>query len=530
MPNAFAYLVFYSWPLVVYVIFRKQPLVPALAWSMVLGYILLPSRVELDLPAFPAIGRYEITSISAAIMCFLKVRQDSRKNAWQAAEKSAAHQKTTKPGKTRMGGIVWILLLSTMIFPLFTVLSNPDPIMAGPRVIPGLRIYDALSVIGATVFSILPFMLGQRFLNTTDSHVTLLKTLCFAMLGYSLLALWEVRMSPQLNVKIYGYFPHMFLQHMRANGFRPVVFFDHGLSLGLFISMSFLSTLAIWRYSKERAAKATIWLFFAGWLLFTLVLAKTIGPLAIALVLLPFAALAGVRIQLVLAAALSAVVLFYPMLRGAGYIPTDEIYEFALERSPERAQSLKFRLDNEDSLLEKANQRPVTGWGTWGRNQIFDQYTGDMVSVTDGMWVIIIGTFGWLGYIARFGLLTLPAVLLALNRRRFDISIATSGLALALAANLVDLLPNAALTPITWLLAGALMGRCIHPGEAAPQPETQLNEAPSDDPAIPLAENPVIARRPRTDAARSLEPKKVTANVTPSSEKAVLKQRKKRME
>ncbi|WP_176797690.1 hypothetical protein [Ruegeria halocynthiae] len=314
----------------------------------------------------------------------------------------------------------------------------------------------------STFFSVLPFVIGKRYLTTTESHLTLLKVICFAMLGYSILALWEVRMSPQLNRTIYGYFPHSFGQHIRADGFRPVVFFDHGLSLGLFLSMSLLSSITVWRFKRESDSNAALWIVSGIWLLLTLILAKTLAVLVVSLLLMPFAILLGVRGQLVLAAGLSAVVLLYPMLRGAGYIPTDSIYQIAADHDEARAQSLKYRLDNEDNLLERANLRPITGWGSWGRNHIYDDTTGRQVSVTDGMWIIIIGMFGWVGYSARFGLLTIPVMILALNRKKLDVSIVTSGLALVLALNLVDLLPNAALTPITWLLAGALAGRCVH--------------------------------------------------------------------
>ena len=38
----------------------------------------------------------------------------------------------------------------------------------------------------------------------------------------------------------------------------------------------------------------------------------------------------------------------------------------------------------------------------------------------------------------------------------------TAGLALILAANMVDLLPNATTIPFTWLMAGALLGEAGH--------------------------------------------------------------------
>ncbi len=84
-----------------------------------------------------------------------------------------------------------------------------------------------------------------------------------------------------------------------------------------------------------------------------------------------------------------------------------------------------------------------------------------MISVTDGQWVITIGQWGWLGYIAMFGLLCLPLVALWWRYRLVpaaDIPPQASVLALLLGANLVDLLPNATMVPLTWLLAGTVLG------------------------------------------------------------------------
>jgi hypothetical protein len=153
--------------------------------------------------------------------------------------------------------------------------------------------------------------------------------------------------------------------------------------------------------------------------------------------------------------------MFYPMLRGAGWIPVDIAYDLALSVSEERAASLKFRLDNEDALLDRANQKPLAGWGSWGRNSIFDPETGEMTSITDGIWLNFIGVYGWLGYIGRFGLLTVPILLYALRRKSLGPSMITPGLTVLLAAMLIDLLPNSGLVNYVWLAAGAVAGLAV---------------------------------------------------------------------
>ena len=58
----------------------------------------------------------------------------------------------------------------------------------------------------------------------------------------------------------------------------------------------------------------------------------------------------------------------------------------------------------------------------------------------------------------------------------------TVGMTLILAANIVDLIPNATLTPLSWLAAGALAGlaaRRVTGTDAAPQPSDRPAFAPA---------------------------------------------------
>jgi hypothetical protein len=113
-------------------------------------------------------------------------------------------------------------------------------------------------------------------------------------------------------------------------------------------------------------------------------------------------------------------------------------------------------------LLEKTADKPVFGWGTWGRGRIYKtHWSGKFdtdVTVTDGIWIIIISSFGWAGFIATFGLLAYPTARAFRNRRRFSKFPSFVVLLGVLVINLFDLLSNSSLTPITWLIAGALAG------------------------------------------------------------------------
>ena len=91
----------------------------------------------------------------------------------------------------------------------------------------------------------------------------------------------------------------------------------------------------------------------------------------------------------------------------------------------------------------------------------YDGQTGQLLTVTDGRWIITIGVYGWLGFLAEFGIILLPIFFLWRESSKPDakgISPFVPALSLLLAINVVDMIPNATLTPLTWMLAGALIG------------------------------------------------------------------------
>jgi hypothetical protein len=287
------------------------------------------------------------------------------------------------------------------------------------------------------------------------------------------------------------------------------VFLSHGLLLGIFLAMAVVSAMALWRHGRRQGRLAAPWLLAALWLLVVLVFSKNLGALVLAVAFLPVLLLLGVRGQLMAAGLVALVMLGYPVVRGAGLVPTEAAVELAARIDPDRAQSLEFRFNNEDMLLEHARRKPISGWGGWGRNRVYDG-DGNDISVTDGAWVIILGFTGWVGYVAQFGLLGLPIVLLMLGRRRLALTPATAGLALVMAVNLIDLVPNASVSPVTWLIGGALAG-CYARARAgagagaeaeAPQTTPRMAAMASRGAAAPAPALPAGPRYTRFPAGR----------------------------
>jgi hypothetical protein len=497
MPNAFAYVMLISWPLVAAVLFRVFPLQKALVWTLMGGYLILPAATQFKVPMLPAFDKSLIPTLSALVLCRIYAPRLALASDW-----------TGRTGRMLIMALGALLVVG----PFITVLQNPEPIIAGPRFIPGLRIYDALSMISSIFAAILPFWLGLRYLNDRKGHQILLQAFVIGALIYSLPVIFEARMSPQLHTWIYGFFQHDFIQHIRAGGFRPIVFLSHGLMVGILFCMSLISALVLWREAIRERRTASGWLFAAIWLMIVLVISKNLGALALASLFSALIVFTGRSVQTTVAIVVAGAIIFYPMLRGAGAIPVDAIHDLALSIDEERAFSLKFRFDNEDSLLERANEKPLFGWGNWGRNQIFNPVSGEMTSVTDGIWIILIGVYGWLGYVAHFGLLVLPILFYAIRRRQFGPSLITPGLIVVLCVALIDLIPNAGLVAYVWLIAGGLAGYVLW------RPEEPASSANASTPTAEIAGGTVAKpaswvmspngppqRRSRTSRQRGME-------------------------
>ncbi|SHF71318.1 hypothetical protein SAMN05444273_11054 [Litoreibacter ascidiaceicola] len=434
-------IILFGWPLVVAILFSMYSRHAAILASIIVGYLLLPEQLFFNLPILPTLEKHTIPALSAFLILLMIGTSLENRNL---------------SGWLPRVVVVRLLMLGLIAGSFLTVLTNGDPLSYGPLFIPALRPFDAFSTVLSLLVSLLPFFLARKYLAYPEQQRAVLLTLAVAGALYAFLALYEVRMSPQLNNMLYGFFPHSFLQHIRGDGFRPIVFLNHGLWLSIFFAMAVLAAFGLSRaQSADRKIK---YLVLGTWLLFALIMSKSLGALAITMLLLPLVLFVRVPTQILASAIIASTILLYPALRGGELIPTETILGWAQIIDPERAGSLSFRFFNEDILLEKAQERPLFGWGGFGRNLLYDE-AGFDAAVTDGYWVYSVGIGGWVRFASEFGLLCLPAIFAFLKIRKDQYGLETSVLLLILSANLIDLIPNATITPITWLLAGAVWGR-----------------------------------------------------------------------
>lgn len=454
--NTFALLMLLGWPAITAVMFRMLPIERALIWSILGAYMVMPQLSAINFPLVPPLNKESIPNLAAFVACI------------------AVLGKT--PKLLPEGWVARGLLLLFVVSPAVTVLTNLDPIRFGEDQfgtltlidanalemwgLPGLRIYDSASALVQQIFLMLPFFLARTILRSEAAIREILLALVVAGAIYALPMLWEVRFSPQLHTQLYGFFQHDFAQAMRDGGFRPFVFMPHGLWVALFAFM--VTMAAAIRFREGPAGARQGRLAFMGIAAGLVVICKSMGALVFTAVFVPMILLLKPRMHLLVSVVIGCLVIAYPLLRGSGMIPTTELVARIAEVNPERAQSLEYRFTNEDRILAHVEAKPLFGWGGWGRFMVYDPATGRTRTIVDGQWIITIGHYGWLGFLAMFGLLVLPVMAVwreSLRREAGEIPLAVSGLVLILAVNLLDMLPNGTLVPLTWLIAGALLGR-----------------------------------------------------------------------
>jgi hypothetical protein len=429
----------FAWPLVCVILFVRLPQESAAIWSLLAGYLLLPSATTVDVVLLPPLDKFTIPAIATFLLC------------WMKGTPSPAPQRSV---------LIYLLAAGYIVAPIFTSFTNSYEIQIGDRSLPGFYPMDGMKYSLHNIIELAPFFIGMRFLCTNHARSLLLKAIPISALFYSVPMWFEIRMSPQLHRWVYGFFPHSFAQQYRDGGFRPVVFLNHGLEVALFASMALVAALigvrAKWKISGRPAP------LVAAYLAVLLLFCKTLGALIYSLIAAPIVLFTRPKTWVNVAFAFVLLLSTYPLLRTFDLVPVHHITEAAKSISADRSGSFQLRVTNEDMLLAKANQKPFFGWGSWGRNRVYKQGTGEDLSITDGEWIMQFGTLGWLGYLSLFGLFAV-STWRARSVVRGPVTqntVAVGGLTLLLAINALDLIPNAGLRPMTYLLAGAIAG-CV---------------------------------------------------------------------
>ena len=142
-----------------------------------------------------------------------------------------------------------------------------------------LGLYDGISaLVNQSTIWALPYIIGRLFLNKPEAVRELTLGLFVGGLVYIPFCVFELRMSPQLHRILYGFHAHPdFAQSIRFGGYRPMVFMEHGLMVGMWMASASLLGIWLW-YGKvvDRLRGYKMWKLAACQLVIT-VMVKSSG-------------------------------------------------------------------------------------------------------------------------------------------------------------------------------------------------------------------------------------------------------------
>ncbi|MCX4243506.1 hypothetical protein [Paraliomyxa miuraensis] len=460
-PGPFAYLVFFLWIPISALLFAQYEPRKAAFMVAIGGTMFLPELVAVDPPILPAINKHVLVCLCAFVGLMLTSRRRFQ--------------------RMRVLRGIQLFFVIMAVGNVGTALTNPESFVfggklaweGGPRyplvIIQALRPTECIAMTIEDVFKyVIPFSVGQMLVQSREDAVWFLKAFTIAALIHVPLSLFETVMSPQLHRMVYGYHALDFAHNIRGGGFKPVVFNQSGLGLAMFQFVGLACALGLRRLKEplHPAISAGLAAMMIG---FALSVSRNVAVVIYVAVAIPMVLMTAPRTQVRLAWVLAAVFVTFPITRAKDWFPADDIIAYVEARSAERAASLGMRFDNEKMLIEHTLQKPIWGWGGWGRNRRYDPDSGRDISVTDGEWAIHYSVRGGFGVIGWFWLIALPVLWAGRTAKRLasHASRAVIGnaervvlgtMALTAAVDAVDLLPNSSFTMVPIVFSGALAG------------------------------------------------------------------------
>jgi hypothetical protein len=328
----------------------------------------------------------------------------------------------------------------------------------------GLGIYDGLSdALNQSLVWGLPYLFGRLYFGDLQGLRTFAVAMVVGGLAFVLPCLWEMKMSPHLLRTFYGVSGW---HGTRLGGYRPSIFFATSLELGLWMTAAAMCAWWLWRCGAlKKIGQIPFGPVLLPILLVTTIFCRSTGALALLFAGMMLLWLSvRFRTRLLLAGFLLMGPL-YVTVRATNLWTGQQAVDWAdTIVGPVRAQSLEYRFMCENRLIVKVVQQPVFGWGGWSRSRVYfdeDKPWRKLVP-TDGLWIIIVGTKGYVGLILFYVALSLPAVLFVWRfpaRLWEEPRVAAGSLsAVLLGLYVIDCLLNGFPNIIYVTLAGGLVG------------------------------------------------------------------------
>lgn len=456
MPGPFPYFIFYLWIPISAILFSQKKPREAAFIVVIWGTLLLPEIIAVDPPILPYIDKHSLVCACAFVGLYL-----TSKRRWQRMQFLKGMQ------------LFFVFLALCNVGTAFT---NPETFVYGGQpywpdweespiapvlVIPALTPKEFIPMGIDDFFKFLmPFAVGQMLIQSREDAVSFFKSYAISALIYMPLMLWEGIASPLTHYQVYGYFSLPMGHNIRGDGFKPVVFTCSGLGLVMLQYVALTGAIALHRVRESVHIAIPAFLAVIA-IAFNIAVARSVGVLFYVAATIPLAMFMGARLMTRVAWVLVVIFLTFPITRAKDWFPADEIIAYTEAQNPQRAQSLGMRFDNEEMLIDHTAKKPYFGWGSYGRNRIYDTRTGQDISVTDGEWAIHYSVRGAFGVISWFWLMALPVLWGCRFIKRVtdpDDRMILGIMTLTAAVNAADLLPNSSFTKVPILYAGMLTG------------------------------------------------------------------------
>ncbi len=350
--------------------------------------------------------------------------------------------------------------------------------------------YEGMSTTVRHIFQWgVPYLIGRLYFTDVKAMREFAIGFFIGGLLYVPLCLFEIKMSPQLHYMLYGFFQDDWKMTIRGGGWRPTVFMQHGLAVGMYMSMAALMGLWMLRARSVKKILGMPVFVLAPLVLITAVLCKStgaIGLMGIGLMVLFGTSLLRTRWAVWL---LLAIPVLYVVTRTVGGWDGRELVDAAQLISDERGGSLLFRLNSESACWGLIQPRVVFGFGRF----VFaaTRLEGSSSFITpDGLWLIALVSNGLFGLIMLYSSLLLPVIAFARRIKPIHWTHPAVAPAAAMAVMVVlyaiDCLFNAMINPLFTMAAGGLVSTAasIPTFRRAPAPEAP---PPRPRPARPIA-------------------------------------------
>ncbi len=310
-----------------------------------------------------------------------------------------------------------------------------------------------------------PYAAGRMVFVDAPALVEFGRAMVAGAASYAPLCLIEARLAPRLHEWVYGMPGRVGWETVDFYGplrWKASVFLQSPLELTPLMGLGFLFAWWMsWRMNQRVVGGYSLRVLMAL-AAFAMLMGKALGGVSVTLLSMGVLLLTRrTHLRWFAVAALSLVPLYIGTRASGSWDALNAVQFIADNISERRAESFKTRIDNENILVVKALERPMFGWGGWGRSRVYDE-DGRDISITDGFWVIVLGVCGWFG-LASWLLTMGVACAWVLGPHWYSFQRSCGDLAfvpcamMALLMHSLDSLANSMANPIYYLLAGSLI-------------------------------------------------------------------------